>query len=561
MNETFQRPANYWLRRAEKIKQGGDLIRAAVLQRHALRAEPDSDAACMGYALTLRQLGCYEASSREAFHALAQNPQRTPLFGIVGQNMLDLALRQEGLDAMNLYLSNPPDIPPVWQDEAYDRMDECERDHLPRRRARLEGLLHIAARRAMTGDLENADRALRRAEKKPYRRPNARRELIHSMVSERSGRLDDSLQYARRALHMQPRNAQLVASCASMMWSLNMRREARTALWHAAMVASTPADELTVCLIADQMNAPQAAHAMLRRTLKYSPHRAPACMDMSACLLRMGRLEDALRYAHLAREIDPDDVPAEVFFTRLTRLSEAQPTPDEVRRAAPGFSYYGAMSQAELSESLAPLMALLTDDARQLADAIAQDDHLRRRFLYAQTLPMDWPAALLSAVAPHLPADVLEPLLREVLLQSPRQTLSKRYAASMLASMQVAPPYLTWQDGCIGWVDPTRPPPESPTFRQRVMTMRIRQARRLCPIDSGIVPFCLRIVTRMNAGQRRQLINDTLHIWPAALAIYYRHIAGHPPLRLHPPTPLHQRMLAAALEIIETIDSSGGNHP
>ena len=561
MKETFQRPANYWLRRAEKIKQSGDLIRAGVLQRHALRADPASDAACMGYAFTLRQLCCYEASSREAFHALAQNPARTPLCGLIGQNMLDLGLRQEGLDAMNLYLSNPPDIPPVWQDEAYDRMDECERDELPRRKARLEGLLHIAARRAVTGDLEGANRALHRAGRKPFGQPNARRELIRAMVAEQSGDKAQCVQHVRRALQLRPANAQLAASCASLLWSAGLRREARTALWQSALAAHTPADELTVCLIADQLSAPEAAHAMLRRTLKYSPHRAPACVDMSACLLRMGQLEEALRYAHLAREIDPDDVAIEVFFTRLTRLSEAEPTAEDVRRAAPSFSYYGAMSQAELTDSLAPLMALLTDDASQLAQAITQDDHLRRRFLHAQTLPMDWPAALLSSVAPHLEREPLETLLREVLLQSPRQTLSKRYAASMLASMGVKPPYLTWQDGCLGWIDPTRPPAASPTFRQRVLTMRIRQAARLCPIDSGIVPFCLRIVTHMNAAERRQLINDSLHIWPAALAIYYRHIAGHRPLRLHPPTPLHQQGLAIALDIIERIDSSGGNHP
>lgn len=561
MNETFQRPANYWLRRAEKIKQGGNLIRAAVLQRHALRAEPHSDAACMGYAYTLRQLRCYEASTREAFHAIAEDPKRIALFGLVGQNMLDMGLRQEGLDAMNLYLSAPPDIPPVWQDEAYDRMDECERDALPRRRARLEGLLHIAARRAVTGELTGAARALQRARRKPYATPNARRELISAMVLERAGDRDACAERIRRALALRPHNAQLVASCASLLWAIGQRRQARTALWQSAGAARTPADELTVCLIADQLRAPEAACAMLRRTLRHSPHRAPACVDMSACLLRMGRLEEALRYAHLAREIDPDDVPGEVFFTRLTSLADSNPAPSEVRRAAPGFSYYGAMSQAELSDSLAPLLGLLTDDARELANALSQDDHLRRRFLYAQTLPMDWPAALLSAVAPHLSREVLETILREVLLQSPRQTLSKRFAASMLASIGVKPPYATWQDGCIGWVDPTRPPHPSPTFRQRLLTMRIRQARRLCPIDSGVVPFCLRIVTHMNASQRRLLINDPLHIWPAALAMYYRHHAGHPPLRMHPTTPVHRQALSVALEIIETIDSSGGNRP
>ena len=97
--DTFQRPANYWLRRAERCKQSGDLIRAAVLERHAVRAEPDSDAARMSYAFTLRQLHCYEASNREAFAALAHNPDRTALFGLIGQNMFNLSMREAGIDA------------------------------------------------------------------------------------------------------------------------------------------------------------------------------------------------------------------------------------------------------------------------------------------------------------------------------------------------------------------------------------------------------------------------------------------------------------------------------
>ena len=38
--DTFKRPAPYWLRRAEKCKQAGDLRRAAVLERHAARTDP-----------------------------------------------------------------------------------------------------------------------------------------------------------------------------------------------------------------------------------------------------------------------------------------------------------------------------------------------------------------------------------------------------------------------------------------------------------------------------------------------------------------------------------------
>lgn len=554
MNEAFQRPASYWLHRAEKGKQQGDAIRAAVLQRHALRAEPHSDAAPMAYALTLRQLGCYEASIREAFRALAQKPERTPLFGLIGLNLMELGLKQEGLDAMNLYLADPPAIPPVWQDEAYDRMDETEREEPPRRRARLDGLLHIAARRAMTGDLAGASKALLRTRQKPFAYANGRRELITAMVKEREGDREGCAEHVRLALQSEPANAQLVASCASLLWAVGMKRKAKTALFHAAAAALTPADELTVCLISDQMNAPEAAYALLKRTLKYSPHRAPACMDMSACLLRMGRLEEALRYAHLAREIDPDDVPGEVFFTRLQQLAELEPSEEDVRRAAGSFSYYGALSQAELTASVEPLLGLMNGDPAQMAEKIVTDDYLYRRFLYAQTLPMDWPAALLTAVIPHLERSQQENILREVLLQSPKQSLAKRCAASMLAAMGVKPPYLTWQDGCLGWMDPTRAPAPSPTFRQRVLTMRIRQAARLCPKNSGFEPFALRIVSRMGEAERRQLLNDSLRIWPAALAIYYRMRAGLTPPRVHSLDPLRQQALLLAMQTIEEID-------
>ena len=50
MNELFQRPANYWLRHADRHRQSGDLVRAAVLQRHAVHAQPDSEAAHAQYA-------------------------------------------------------------------------------------------------------------------------------------------------------------------------------------------------------------------------------------------------------------------------------------------------------------------------------------------------------------------------------------------------------------------------------------------------------------------------------------------------------------------------------
>ena len=198
-NELFQRPAHYWLRRADRQKQSGDLIRAAVLERHAVRAEPHSDAARMSYVFTLRQLHCYEASNREAFAALAQDPTRTAMFGLIGQNLLNMGMRQTGLDALNLYAANPPSIPPVWQDEAYDMAEAYDYPAFhTKRRARLRGLLAIAMRRMAKEDLDGASRALQRAMRKPFRAPNARRELALAACFQRLGDREKCLSHLQK---------------------------------------------------------------------------------------------------------------------------------------------------------------------------------------------------------------------------------------------------------------------------------------------------------------------------------------------------------------------------
>ena len=171
--DTFQRPAPYWLRRAEKCKQAGDLRRAAVLERHAARTDPGYAAGPASYALTLRQLHCYEASNREAFAALAYDPSRVALYGLIGQNMIALGHRQEGLDAFSLYFNAPDDgqtVPAPWDGDVYE-MEEAYWEPPVKRRARLNGLMHMILSRMARGDMDGAFRALQRARRAPFQAP------------------------------------------------------------------------------------------------------------------------------------------------------------------------------------------------------------------------------------------------------------------------------------------------------------------------------------------------------------------------------------------------------
>ena len=519
--DTFERPAPYWLRRAEKSKQAGNLIRAAVLERHAARTDPAYEAASASYALTLRQLHCYEASNREAFAALAYDPSRFVLYGLIGQNMIALGRRQEAMDAFSMYLDGPRDqldaLPP-WDGAVLDR-EEAYYEPPIRRRARLNGLLGMALRHMGRGDMPGARRALARARRKPFQGRYARREELTALYFELTGRPERALSFARRAMEMRPHDAQLAASAACLFARLGSREEASAALLRAALHAKSPAGELLVCLASEQLNAPQAAYGMLMRSLSRRADRYPTCYNLAVCLMKMGRPEEAFGYIHLCRELDPDDVPGEVLFNRMLALEGI--SGKALARETAQLSYYGAMSPRELEDCIAPVKRLLYEGPQALAQAMLADGKLWARVLYLFTLPMEWVGGLLPALCAAMPDVQAQRFLRETLLTGPADSQVKRVAAALLMAMGAPAPYAVWQDGRLGYVDPSRAAPKAAAFRERMLTRRIKRAARLMD-DPAIQPWAMRQIHRMNAAQRRRVIADAARVWPLALCVQYR---------------------------------------
>ena len=534
-HDSFQRPASYWLRRAERCHQSGDLLRAAVLERHALRADQSSEAASVSYVLTLRQLSCYEASNREAFAALAKNPDNKTLFGLIGQNLLSMGLRDAGLDALNIYLAQPlPDFPPSWHDDACDLYDLTfeAADSTPRRRkARHDGLLELAARHMAKGDVDGAKRALERCSRAPYQGKSAKRELLWSVFHLQNGS-PECIDHLKNAVLIRPNSAQVRAAAAAALWKMGLKKPAFTQLLTAARLAASPADMIAVLVNADEMNAPHIACVMLRRMLRRMPNRCPVLYNLCVCMLRLGRLEEASRFIHHCREIDPDDVPSEGLFSLVRSMQEQALSPQQVRDAAKQVSWYGIFSQAELNAVAAPIMEAIEDGPEAFFSRLCVDLRLRRHFLQLLALPMEWPARLLYAAGEALPADECEALMREVLLQHPSPSAAKLCAVSTLCALGVPPPYAAWQNGRIAWLDPTRDPGESAPFRPRLLTLRIRRAQKLCPGDRHIALWCMEIVHRMTKRQRSRVIADPTHVWPLAFAIRYRTLRGMEPLHL-----------------------------
>ena len=529
MNELFQRPANYWLRHADRHRQSGDLVRAAVLQRHAVHAQPDSEAAHAQYAYTLRKLCCYEASNREAFSALAAHPEQAGLYGLIGCNLLSMGLRRQGLDALEHYMLVWPSTAAPWHDEVCGMAEMYDGPlHPPKRQARLNGLLSIAAKRLARGDLDNAARALERVGTPPDRATAAHRELLMGVYWLGRHCMEPCVSCLQRAVSMDCDHVSTLVLAASLSHRIGAYPATRALLLRAACLAKTPSDQHMVCQTAEETNLLVIACAMLNRARQRQPNRCPLLFDLCVCALKMGKLPEAARHIHLCREIDPDDVPSALLFAQVMDWQQQNLSPRALRRAARAVSFYGSCTRQELDAMARSFMQALESGPQQLAQAICGP--LRQKMFFLLTLPLDWTPGLLQIVYDHLPAQESEAILRQALMQHPADSAAKRRAMLMLAHMGAPAPYTLWTRDRFLLVDPNRLLAPSPSFRQRFLTLRIRRMARLC--GRAAIPWALQVVSRMPRSQQLRLIHDPHRIWPLALALRYRALHGLPPVRI-----------------------------
>lgn len=430
-NDSFERPAIYWLRRAKQAEENGDPVRAAVLERHAMHADPDNADVCLRYMLTLRRLGCYESSNREAFAALARGSKHMSLYGVIGQNLLDLDYRKAAFDAMDVYLSSPLSRAEDWENDANPdrRLDAVEgRGANPTRGTvrhyRFHGLMDRSLPQRFPSErtgLSSAKRTLNR-------------HLSQAAFYARKGDVPRTRACLHHALVLCPNDPFTLVSAAESLQTLGLHAQACALLCRAAMYACKPKERQLICRTSDQLREPGIALAMLTRMQRQMPTRFPVCHDLAVALCRVGRAEEALRYAHLCREIDPDDLEGQWLLdcvSALTRGGKRRP------------AYWGVPDQARMDGLLAPLLQSFADGT--LADELQNDSGMRQRFLYMMEMPLEQSLAVLKALTKEpLPRELLCPLLREALMRRPEDTPVKRYALKKLAELDEKPPYPIW---------------------------------------------------------------------------------------------------------------------
>ena len=521
---SFERPSHYWLRRAQRHRKRGEHHQAAALLRRAVALEPASGELRLEYAQCLREMSCYEASTREAFRVLALEPTGFLPYGLIGRNMLSLGREQEAMDAFSHYLEQArvrQEDALLWEEEneSFVLEDFLEEPHLGS--ARYETLLHIASLRLAQGDLEHAHRRLNRAAR--VHKGDARLHALFAMLYQALSQQERALRHALLSVQDKRRHVASLCALASVRMQRGERGLAGAAMLAAAFHCRYPYDEQLFCFTASALNMPQPMLSMLRLGKRRNPDRVPTLYNLALALLRQGKTEEAVAYLHRCRDLDPEDVTALFMAQAVTGWVETGMSREEQCKQARQLPFYPLLPPEAEHRLLETLAHALSEGLPAFVNALQTDGLLYRQYLYALASPIGNVGRSLFPVAMALAknaSDQAERLLRDVLLQNPQGEDGKRLALSMLMTLGAEPPYVLWQNGRIIQVDPRATPARIASVTQRLILRRILSARRMVQ-DSRLPAHALELLRRMDHRTRYAFAAYLGHIWRNALGKHF----------------------------------------
>lgn len=526
---SFQMPAQFWLRRAERSQEEGRPVQALTLFRHALKQEPEQREWRLQYAYRLYRLSCYEASNRQCFSILARWPSMLGAFGLIALNMLALGRMNECADAYAFYAQYAriaPERLPEWDEEVYEVEDALfsQRPDQPPRFRRLDSLLRHAGRRLLKGDLEGAGELLYRSRQTPFRAPSPERDALWAaLLFQNEGRVH-APQAIRAALESNRRSSSTLCSLATMLYSLK-QPSWQPAFLLATLYARLPEEFLGVCLASEIMGAEALVIAQLQRVLKYEPTRLDAAFDLCVLRLRRGEQEEAERTAHLLRELDPLNEQVETLFQRVRLLREGELSPDEQKKLTEAQGFYGAADRAAEVRLSMRVLSRLEQGPAVAADLLRQDEKAREDFLSALHL---FPAlyAQVPLLCREMDDDDARTFLRRLLLNEPADDEIVRLLCGLLERYGVEKPYLTRRRRRLELFDPEATVETQPALWRRLCFRRLREIARVSGGEA--LPEALAVFARLPRRKLLGLIGDRYHVFAAAFATVYAQRRGFP---------------------------------
>jgi len=483
------RPAAWWARRAALHHSRGNRRQAEVLYQHAVALTPDSVPLKLAYARVLQEARRYEASNRQAFAALALDPQSIACIGLIGQNLMALGYLDEAADAFAHALNTDSEGMAEAYGEQLDRLEELLEEPADcSQRYRI--LVQRAAEDLAAGEWEAAGQWLDYACALPRR--DERCHALRSLYFKARGDKLHAVAEAEAACFIAPGSCRAWCSLAELYGECRRPGKALKALLLAAQRALTAGDEKLLCQTAVTLKMISAVLPTLSRI----GGRVQTLYDTAVLLLMAGQAGPALEALDRCRALDPDDVPTR--YLRRTAQALAALPKDQAAARASKLRLYPALSDADSEACYRDFLEALADGTDAFARRLMADGALYRLTLYQAENPYTDISGLLEQVIPLLNENFTVRMLRELLLLPAGGFAEKQLAIGYLMQGE-AKPFVLWHGGRLSFIRPHGGGGSAEALQVKDLLLRC------CGCDPALMTHALRLLRKMPPRMRLKL--------------------------------------------------------
>lgn len=501
------RPAAYWARRAALHHRRGNRRQAEALYQHAVKLTPGNIPLKLAYARVLQESRRWEASNRQAFSVLAQDPTNAACIGLIGENLTALGYLEEAADAFAHTLQTDIESTADVHAAQLERLEtllqppaDCGR--------RYRILVQFAAEELAAGEWERAGRTLGRACAMPRR--DERCHALRSLYFRAQGDMPEAISEALAACRMAPRSPQVYCALAELYGADRRRAKALGALSLAAARVLTAGDERQLCQTALTLGLPAAPMPALRR----AGGRVQTLYNQGVLWLAAGQAQLALRALDRCRALDPDDVPAR-FLRRTAQALTVLPR-EQAMAYARGLRLYPELSDADSEACYRSFLEALDEGTDAFAMRLQADESLYRLLLYQVENPHAELSGLLEQVIPYLEENFTEKLLREILLL-PSGGIAEKQLAIRRLTQESAKPFVLWHGGRLSFVKPHGGHETAETLRLKDFLIRCGGAG----CGAAVMTHALRLIKRMPPRMRVRIAAGQSDAFLTAVRMHY----------------------------------------
>ena len=501
------RPAAYWARRAALHHRRGNRRQAEALYQHAVKLTPDDIPLKLAFARVLQEAHRWEASNRQAFSVLAQDPFNAPAVCLIGDNLMALQYLEEAADAFAHALRT--------DSESMADVHAAQLEHLETllrepgnccRRYRV--LVQRAAEQLAAGDFTQAGLTLERACDFP--RKDERCHTLLSLCFRAQGDMPMAIAEALAACRMAPRSPHAYCALAELYGAARQRGKALRALLSAAARGLTAGDERLLCQTAIALDFPTAPLPTLRR----AGNRVQSLYNRGVLLLMAGQAKEALQALDQCRALDPDDVPAR--YLRRTAQALTVLPPREAAAYAKELRLYPELSVADNEACYRSFLEALDEGTDAFAQQLETDESLYRLFLHQVENPHVELSGLLEQVIPYLGENFTLKMLREILLL-PAGRISEKQLAIRHLTQGSAKPFVLWHGGRLSFVKPHGSRESAEDLRLKDLLLDCRSLG----CGARLTTHALRLIRRMSTRIRLWIADEQGGAFLMALTMHY----------------------------------------